>query len=633
MYGTESEKPETPRDEAAEWLAQIESYEKSYEAWQKEADKITERYRDDKDAKSVGGRYNLFYSNVQTIAPAIYNNTPTPIVDRRNKSKDHVGRVASILLENAVRHQLDAMDFDYIIRCAVLDYLLSGRGVAWERYDPTMEMTPMETGEFDELGMPVTADVETKTYEKVTTDFVPFKNFGHTPAANWSDVRAVWKSKLMDDDELEAMFGEELADKIPMEYAADGKKVGDKETKDKDGCRALVYEIWDKQEKTVYWVSKSLPDQILKEQIDPLKLADFFPCPRPLFGSLPSDSLQPIPDYMVVRHQLDEIDRLTKQIKVLTDQLKLKGVYNGAIPALKRLTASDSNDMIPVTDWMGMQEKGGLKGAVDFLPLEGIVQALAAAQQARQNVKADVDEILGINDLVRGQSVASETATAQRIKGNFATMRLNDRQKDVARFVRDLIRIKAEIIAEHFDPENIVACTDLSQFSPEEAQTIPEALQLLKDERQRGFRIEIETDSTIQIDEDREKQTRNEFLTAIGGFMQQALPVVQAAPETAPIISELMLFTVRTYSKGRALESAFEAFAQQMGEMAKNAKMSAGQPKPDDQRKEREVAVKEFDAQTKRISAVGNLTPQPVVAGLPMSPAPAQPVVPPMQIN
>jgi hypothetical protein len=87
---------------------------------------------------------------------------------------------------------------------------------------------------------------------------------------------------------------------------------------------------------------------------------------------------------------------------------------------------------------------------------------------------------------------------------------------------------------------------------------IDQALALLRDDKLRGFRIDIETDSTIQPDEDAEKQRRTEFVTAIGGLIQQAVPLVQQVPELAPLVGETLLFTARGFRAGRQLEDQIE---------------------------------------------------------------------------
>src|SRR5262252_2036267 len=78
-----------------------------------------------------------------------------------------------------------------------------------------------------------------------------------------------------------------------------------------------------------------------------------------------------------------------------------------------------------------------------------------------------------------------------------------------------------------------------------------DVLNILRDEKTRGFRIEIETDSTIEPDESAEKQARVEFITATGAFMREAMPAIQMTPQIAPMIGEMFLFLVRGFRAGR----------------------------------------------------------------------------------
>jgi S-DNA-T family DNA segregation ATPase FtsK/SpoIIIE len=73
--------------------------------------------------------------------------------------------------------------------------------------------------------------------------------------------------------------------------------------------------------------------------------------------------------------------------------------------------------------------------------------------------------------------------------------------------------------------------------------------------------LEIQTDSTIQPDEDAEKQRRTEFLAAIGGFLQVALPMVQAVPESAAMVTESIKFAAAGFRAGRQLETVIDEFA------------------------------------------------------------------------
>jgi hypothetical protein len=56
---------------------------------------------------------------------------------------------------------------------------------------------------------------------------------------------------------------------------------------------------------------------------------------------------------------------------------------------------------------------------------------------------------------------------------------------------------------------------------------------LLRDPALRAFRIDIETDSTIEPNDQEEKQRRIEFVTAVGKYLAESLPVVQASRHPA----------------------------------------------------------------------------------------------------
>ena len=97
---------------------------------------------------------------------------------------------------------------------------------------------------------------------------------------------------------------------------------------------------------------------------------------------------------------------------------------------------------------------------------------------------------------------------------------------------------------------------------PQPPVLLDEAIELLRSDIRRNFVIDIESDSTIEPDEQAEQESRVEMLTAVTAFMQQALPAAQAAPQLAPVIGEFLLFTVRTFKAGRTLEATIESMVE-----------------------------------------------------------------------
>jgi hypothetical protein len=228
---------------------------------------------------------------------------------------------------------------------------------------------------------------------------------------------------------------------------------------------------------------------------------------------------------------------------------------------------------------MAFGEKGGLKGSIDLLPLDTLAQALIQCYGAREQIKSQIYEITGISDIIRGQTAASETATAQQIKGQYAGLRLRSMQEEVALFASELIRLKAQIIATKFQPQTILAYAAAQQMSPEDQQLIPQALQVLADKPLRNFRIEVASDSLVQIDEQQNKQDRLEFVQAYGGFLERALPVVQQAPQAAGIVIELMKYGIGAFKQAEPLEGTLDRMLEEI--TAQQQAQAAAPPQPD----------------------------------------------------
>ena len=581
---------------AQPWHDELSRYKEVFKKWTERGEKVIKRYRDErKDVEASDARFNIFWSNVQTLKPAIYAKPPNPEVSRRFEDQNDVARVASTILERVLAYEITQYpDFHATISNVVDDRLLPGRGVAWVRYEPIIESVEtepqitnyQEVGEED-LGGDEYADIgesqaenalageKPEQYERIATetspvDYVYWQDFAHLPARTWEEVTWVARRVYMSLEEGEERFGE-IFSQVPLTHSPD-RQDGEKETT-KALKKAEVWEIWSKSEKCVYWIADNY-DIVLDHREDPLELTNFFPCPKPYFATTTSGSLVPIADFLLYQDQADEIDDLTGRIKHLTKAMKVMGIYAADEPAIERLM-KEGNDgvLIPVKNWAAFVEKGGLQGAVQFMPLRDVAQALQQLYQARESCKQIVYETTGLSDIMRGASVASETATAQQIKSQFASLRLNNMKDDMSRFARDILRMKSEIICSKYQAETLVQISGI-MYTPD-AQFVQPAIEMLKNESMRNFNIDIETDTLVQIDQQTEKSNRVEFLTSVSSFLEKVLPVGQQHPELVPLLGEMLLFGIRGFKIGRTIEGSFEQFVAQATE---NEKAKAAQP-------------------------------------------------------
>jgi hypothetical protein len=120
--------------------------------------------------------------------------------------------------------------------------------------------------------------------------------------------------------------------------------------------------------------------------------------------------------------------------------------------------------------------------------------------------------------------------------------------------------------------------------------TIDAVVQLLRNDRMRGFRIDIETDSLVEADQAQEKADATEFVTALGAFFQQFGPIVQQMPPLAPLASGLLQFAVRRHKVGQELEDLIE---KTMGSVAQKLENPPPpQPDPAEQAKTQQAQIK-----------------------------------------
>jgi hypothetical protein len=516
---------------------------------------------------------------------------PTPVVVRRFKDKDRIARTAGEIVERALAYMIDKTGFDAAMRDVRQDYLLAGRGTAWIRYEADFEALQNTAEGQTEAGneTDATEPAEQITDERVIVDYVSWQDFGHSPARRWEEVDAVWRRVFMSRDKLKARFGDELGSKIPLDHSARAEKnlTMSGMAQASGAEKATIYEIWDKDEQEVIWISKSYPE-ILDRQPPPINLEGFFPCPKPFYATTATDSLIPVPDYIFYQDQAEQIDVLTARNDKLSDMLKLVGFYPAGSPESKSLQEAvkigTENTLIPIPSWTSFQEKGGV-GQIQWLPVDNVARVITECQQMRQALINDIYQITGISDIVRGASNPNETATAQNIKNQWGAVRVRDRQTEMQRFARDCLRIMGEVIAEKFQPATLMKITGMQlptdmdlmqyfqqqqmaaqaqgqQFQPPDPDTIPitvdQVIQLLHDDLMRSYRIDVETDSTIAADENQDKQSWNEMLQAVAMFMQQAMPVGAQLPPLVPALGEMLQTTIRKYRAGKQLEDSLD---------------------------------------------------------------------------
>lgn len=562
----------TPAGWAKRWQVELASARECLKKWHEQGARINKRFRDEREKKEDGDtRWNLFTSTVQTKMATLYGQTPKVSVTRRfADSEDDVARVAATMLERLLNSDIekDSDTFADAVQYALEDRLLPGLGAVRVRY----------VAEFEEAGgapamlaadgvtelAPAVPPTPRKTYECADADYVHWKDTLWSPARVWHEVRWLAFGNDMSREQLVERFGADIGRRVPLNAAKHTEEDGT-EKKSTPWDRARVWEIWDKETRRVFWYVEGF-SEVLDEKEDPLGLEGFWPCPRPLLANTTTSTLVPRPDFVLAQDFYDEIDLVSTRITLLERAIRVTGVYDkSATDSVRRiLSESTGNDLYAVENWAMHAEKGGMRGVIDWLPLEQITGALTSLRDYRRELVDALYQVTGMADIMRGASDPTETARAQGIKAKFGSVRLQRLQDEVARFASDIQKLKAEIISKHFDAATIIAASNIERTP--DAPFAQEAAALIKS-RLMDYRVEVKPEAVSLTDFAALKSERLEVLSGISAFLQTMAPLAQALPGSLPFLLKMMQWAVSGLKGSSGIETVIDqaiAAAQQM---------------------------------------------------------------------
>jgi hypothetical protein len=589
-------------DKVQTWLNELADADKREKDFRKEAGEAIEIFEAEESAAAAGVHsFNILYANTETLSPAVYNNTPRPVVKRKIGKQNPVAMAAAEVLQKVLECQVDSADrevatYDDLMKDAVAEALVPGRGLCRFDYDADITETTQVEGQ-----PPVPAQVNSET---IAGNAVPWNRVRFGYAKQWHLVPWCAFEHFMTKAELEKTFGEEKAAKIKLTHSkSEDREDTDKTPANADGVKfAHVWEIWDKGSKKVIFLSEGF-DTFIQEDDDPLQLNGFFPIPRPLIFLRRIKSLVPKTLYKMYEQQAIELDDVSTRIIKITRALKVRGFYDGTLAGLDELLKKPDNTLMAAEAVAALQQGQSLDKAIWLFPLEKLILVLQQLYANRQQIQSVIHQITGIADIMRGDSAASETLGAQKMKESWGTMRLKRMQKEVQRFTKETFRIQAEIAANHFQIDTFIAMTGLQlprqqekemaqqavqQFQaqqalqpppqpgqpPQQPQVPPqiaqaqqllskpsweEVVQFLRDDKIRNYVIDIETNSTVDIEATEDKQELAEFMNAISQLMNGALPMVEKGILPFDAAKALMLSVVQKFRLGQDVEQTFMA--------------------------------------------------------------------------
>lgn len=600
----------SPLPQWQKWVERVEGRISAFDSgWWRMARKANDMYEAKEGDNS--NPFNILYANTEVLLPSLYSATPKPDVAARWDSPPEAATACERLLTTLIDPSCSAYEsLDSAMQGTVLSALVPGLGgVRVRAYPGTVEPLRWEEYKFDQFVW---------GYARKWTK-VPWVAFLHP----------MTKEDIVSEFELSPEAAAEI--QVPTQEEQDTKKGQEKGEK-----THYVYEVWIKSQRTTVFLCPNYKPLLLRQVEDVLRLDSFFPTPRPLALVRKPGSLEPTPIYEYYRSQAEELNRVTVRLNKVLSALKVRGVYNPLIGTdIEQILSDDNmeNGLKPSNVPQDLSGKG-FEGQIWLMPLDKLTSVAQQLYQARLNILNVIQQISGLADILRGATVASETATAQSLKSKWGTVRLRRMQREVSLYVRELLRMALDAATSVLPPEEWrrmtglpflfaqekaqlgVQVQQLMQVDPQTGQPAapppPQLLQKLQqpsweellaalaDDGGRGYIIDIETDSTVDTEAGQDKQEVVEFMQGFAQLMQAMGPLAQLGPSGLEAGKSIVIAVAKRFKFGREVIASFKNL--DMTQPPQNQKQdSAGAAKA--QAAQAEMAIKQLELQLKQKEA------------------------------
>ena len=573
------------KEEARVWLDKIKSREKEFErGWWHDGENAVAMY----DAETTtqgpaspsaasGPPYNILYSNTEVLLPSLYSATPKPDVRTRFKGMDLkpipevVERYLTVLSDPA---NPGVESLDQAMSESVLSSLTSGLGFIRLRY-------------YQDRPVPLVFEAG------------HYKGLIWAKSRKWSKLPWIAFRHELTKEELFKQFGIEGEDE--SSFCPLDENEGREKSK---AYGTIVYELWVKETRQVIYLCEEWTDLELDREDDPLQLAGFFPTPGLMLMTAKPGKLVPIPLYQYYRNQAEELNRVSVRLNKVLSAIRVRGAYNSLLGTdLAKILSDDEleNALVPADESGMLAQNGGFEKQIWMLPIDKLIAVATQLYQARQQIKQVIYELTGISDIIRGSSVASETATAQDLKNKWGTIRLRKMQTIVSDYVRDLYRMSVDCGSKVLPPDLWKSITQLpiplaaekqtaqqqlayqaqqaqqqmqqqammAQLSgqpPQPAQpptppdpkllqaaqslSMEEILQKISNDANRTYTINVQTSSTIDMDTAADKAEVQDFMMAMGQLMGGLQPLVQLGPSGMEAAKQILIAVCQRFKFG-----------------------------------------------------------------------------------
>lgn len=410
-------------------------------------------------------------------------------------------------------------------------------------------------------------------------------------ARRWARVERIAFEVMFSVPQFKATFGSKAYAKLakPEDDASDESSPKRQTIK--------VYEYWDRYERDVYWLPENCDDFVYplkatlpeeyEEDEQPNGLYDLerlFPVPPPIITNQSTDEFWPsMIEYYQVVEIIEDIHTIFSRMMALTRAIRARVLFDNNIEGLQEaLNEATEGDAFGVPNLAQslVNNGGSLEGVVQYIPVEKMIESLGQVSLQLEQRLNTLYRLTGVSDLLQGlmSDQGQRTFGERQMLEKYALNQHAEPQQKMQEFVRDCYELLCEMAIKNFKDESLERYMIPQTAPPVHQQNFKAALGLLKNDRKR-FRIELETDSTIALNEQYSKQMAVELVNTLTLAIEKVAGIAQSNPALVEVELHCLKFLIQSFRQGKLFQ---QEVSQAIDNVIKNIQaQSEAEPPPD----------------------------------------------------
>lgn len=548
-------------------------------------------------------RYPAWYSIFKIRQSLVLSRLGIPICkDTTQDGNDGVGATAAVLRERLAVNLAKTFPMFDVMAASRDDFLATNFGICrayYEREEVKQQVkeyiTPQET--IDETGEPSVKFIDSEgeeigeteirkddegffvyhdevidvENEKVCLEPVVYTEVYVDPdIRRWSRCRRIAFEMQYSEVEFREIFGMKAVLGLAKQDQDDEGSAAKKQN-------IKVFEYWDFYAKEVYWFAENsadfitpkgylLPEEVEENEAGEIEarkglynLDGFFPCPPPLIMNAPTDEFWPVPEYYQLMEIFDEIHTIFSRMMETTRAYRARLMFDSGIEGL----AEAINEM-PESGAIGISNLskalvtagGDVRNVAQYIPTEGIIASLQQLYISLEQRLNTVYRLTGISDMLQGlaSDQTQRTFGERQMTEKYALNQLEEPQRKMQEYVRDCYELITEMALKNFKDSSLDMYMMPATLPEAQKQDYVAAREMLKQNSKR-FRIDLETDSTIALNEQYDKQMRIELTNTLTSALEKTANIAQTSPELANVELHALRYLIQGFRQGKLFQS------------------------------------------------------------------------------